>query len=526
MTTWQEFQEGFIDFPELQFSFEYARMGKIDFERRSSVIQSALNQMEQIEKGAIANPDEQRMVGHYWLRAPELAPTKTISSVIDSTINKVVEFSEAVHAGKLVSESGARFSYLLIIGIGGSALGPQFVTHALRTHTDRMDAYFFDNTDPDGMSRVLSDIPSLEKTLVVVISKSGGTKETRNGMLVAQEAFSEAGLNPNSHFIAITGEGSALEQVAQEQKWLAIFPMWDWVGGRTSELSAVGLLPAALQGYRIKELLQGAREMDKQTRERDVVRNPALLMALLWLEATGGMGERALVMLPYKDRFELFSRYLQQLIMESLGKELDLDGNTVNQGISVYGNKGSTDQHAYVQQLRDGVNNFFATFIEVLQDVSTGEDSGTNLEVEESVTVGDYLSGFLQGTKEALHENGRPSLTITVDRVDERTIGRLIALFERAVGYYASFVNINAYHQPGVEAGKRAANEVIALQRKVLAVLNQASKPISIDELAKAAGVNDSQERVFRIVNHLAANKKIVCIERAVSVSDRKYVTK
>src|SRR5207302_9017309 len=127
----------------------------------------------------------------------------------------------------------------------------------------------------------------------------------------------------------------------------------------------------------------------------------------------------------------------------SLGKRLDLSGNRVDQGIAVYGNKGSTDQHAYVQQLRDGVNNFFVVFIRVL------EDGGKPLEVEKNATPGDFLHGFLLGTRAALFENDRQSITITVPRVDPRIIGALIALFERAVGFYGSLVNINAYHQPG-----------------------------------------------------------------------------
>src|SRR5690606_15891431 len=132
--------------------------------------------------------------------------------------------------------------------------------------------------------------------------------------------------------------------------------------------------------------------------------------------------------LPYKDRLMLFSKYLQQLIMESLGKEKDLAGDVVHQGIAVYGNKGSTDQHAYVQQLREGVNNFFVTFIEVLTD-----RQGASLEVEPGVTSGDFLNAFLLGTRSALHENGRESVTLTIPAVTPETVGMLIALYERAV---------------------------------------------------------------------------------------------
>src|SRR5437764_3981211 len=194
--------------------------------------------------------------------------------------------------------------------------------------------------------------------------------------------------------------------------------MYDWVGGRTSELSAVGLLPAALQGLDIDGLLAGAAACDEATRTRDLTTNPAALMAAMWYHATGGKGKKDMVVLPYKDRLLLFSRYLQQLVMESLGKELDLKGDRVDQGIAVYGNKGSTDQHAYVQQLRDGVNNFFATFIRVLED-----QDGPSQDVENGATPGDYLDGFLLGTRKALFENDRESITLTVRSVTPRTLG-------------------------------------------------------------------------------------------------------
>jgi glucose-6-phosphate isomerase len=220
-----------------------------------------------------------------------------------------------------------------------------------------------------------------------------------------------------------------------------------------------------------------------------------------------------MVVLPYKDRLLLLSRYLQQLVMESLGKEKDLDGNTVHQGIAVYGNKGSTDQHAYVQQLRDGLNNFFVNFIVVLRDTAQ-PGKPQPLEVEPGVTTGDYLNGFWQGTRQALFESGRGSITITAEKLDARTLGALIALYERAVGFYAALVNINAYHQPGVEAGKKAAARVLDLQRRVLARLAQHPEPASPDEIARAIGEPDAAETILHALEHLAANRPAVVRKR------------
>ncbi len=503
---WERTKSQYFSDAALGFSIDVSRMDLDDafFAAKADACKKALSSMAELEKGSIANPDEKRMVGHYWLRAPQLAPTLEDRRAIEDTLLSMLRFAADCHGGKLRGEFGELFENVLIVGIGGSALGPQFVGDALGTAADRMKPFFFDNTDPDGMDRVLEALEArggLSRTITIVISKSGGTKETRNGLLEAQAAYRAAGLDPSKHLVAVTQEGSQLDKVAVKEGFLARFPMWDWVGGRTSELSAVGLLAAALQGIDIKAMLDGAAAMDVLTRNTSVTKNPALLLSLSWLKATNGKGEKDMVVLPYKDRLTLLSKYLQQLVMESLGKELDLDGKKVNQGIAVYGNKGSTDQHAYVQQLRDGVPNFFLTFLQVLK-----ERGGSSIEVEPGVTSGDFLFGFLLGTRRALYEGGRPSITITLDDVTPRLVGAVIALFERAVGFYASFVNINAYHQPGVEAGKAAAQAVITLQHKVVAGLKDAGAGKTADDLASAIGEPAEAETVWRLLEHLAAN--------------------
>lgn len=503
---WSEFIRRNFVFPEVALGLDLSRLDLADdfFSRMQPAVERAFTAMAALEKGAIANPDENRMVGHYWLRAPRLAPDPALTSAIQSTRARIQALAADVHAGR-VAGSGGSFAQVLVIGIGGSALGPQFVAHALgHPHQDRARIFFFDNTDPDGMDATLAALEGqLGRTLAIVISKSGGTPETRNGMLEAQAAYRAAGLSFAQHAIAITGEDSALDKLATAEGWLARFPMWDWVGGRTSVTGPVGLLPAALQGIDIDELLAGAAAMDAVTRRPVRDENPAALLALAWFAATDGRGAKDMVILPYKDRLLLFSRYLQQLIMESLGKEFDLSGQVVNQGIAVYGNKGSTDQHAYVQQLREGVPNFFVTFIAVLRD-----RAGASLEVEPGITSGDYLQGLFLGTRDALSEKGRTSLTLTVRDVSARTIGGLIALYERAVGFYASFVNINAYHQPGVEAGKKAAGAALALQRAIIATL-EAARGQSFTAEAVAARLERpaETERIYKLLEHLTANQ-------------------
>jgi glucose-6-phosphate isomerase len=496
---WERYKGSVCEVPALGLSVDPSRMKLAAGAMGSPALKAAFEAMDALEQGAIANPDEKRMVGHYWLRDPARAPTPEIRREIEETTSRLKRFAEDVHAGRVAPEGQPRFTQLLCIGIGGSALGPMFVADALGDREkDRLAPHFLDNTDPQGFARVFGALGAkLAETLVVVTSKSGGTPETRNGMLAAKAAFGSAGLDFARHAVAITQVSSALDTVAVREKWLARFPMWDWVGGRTSELSAVGLVPAALQGIDIDGLLEGARLCDQATRVHAPEQNPAAVLAVCWFHATAGKGGRSMVVLPYKDSLALFSRYLQQLVMESLGKRLDLSGHRVDQGIAVYGNKGSTDQHAYVQQLRDGANDFFAIFIRVLAS------GGTRVEVEPGVTSGDYLHGFLLGTRAALFDNDRESVMITVPRVDPRTVGALIALFERTVGLYASLVGVNAYHQPGVEAGKKAASSILAIEGRLLAALT--ASPRSADMIAAELGENDP-ETIYHLLEHLEAD--------------------
>ena len=515
---WQRFQNYLLCYGDLDFSIDISRMKFSDdfFGKMQPRIDKAFAAMHELESGAIANPDEKRMVGHYWLRNPALAPNAQLRADIEETNERIKKFAADVHAGKIVAENGKRFQHILLIGIGGSALGPQFIADALGSSRDPMDIYFFDNTDPDGFDRVFAKIDNLlPQMLVVVISKSGGTKETRNGMVETEAKFKSAGLEFGKHAIAVTGIGSELDKHAEKNGWLARFPMHDWVGGRTSVMSAVGLVPMALQGFNIDNFLSGAAAMDERTRVANVAQNAAMLLALMWHYAGNGKGEKDMVILPYKDRLALFSKYLQQLVMESLGKEKDLDGKIVHQGIAVYGNKGSTDQHAYVQQLRDGVLNFFVTFVEVRKDRRAAA-----FEVEDGITSGDYLQGFLRGTRSALYESGRESITVSIPEVNAFNVGALIALYERAVGFYGSLVNINAYHQPGVEAGKKAATKLLQLQNQVCEKLS-AGAGKTAEEIARS--IDADPEDVFHVLRHLASNDPHVRVSAGDEPVDDKF---
>ena len=226
---WQRFQRQFVYYRDLHFSLDVSRMQfPEDFlEKMQPKIEKAFAAMRELEAGAIANPTEKRMVGHYWLRSPALAPTSDLRTEIEQTINRIKKFAADIHAGKITAENGKRFEHVLLIGIGGSVLG---------SADDPMDIFFFDNTDPNGFDRVFDRIDDLlPQILVIVVSKSGGTKETRNGMLETEARFKEKGLH-FKHAVAVTGVGSDLDKDAEKNEWLARFPMYDWIAGTVGRL--------------------------------------------------------------------------------------------------------------------------------------------------------------------------------------------------------------------------------------------------------------------------------------------------
>ena len=228
--------------------------------------------MQDLESGAIANEDEQRQVGHYWLRSPQLAPTDDVRDHIASEIDRIEAFGQDVISGTIKAPNGEAFTDVLWIGIGGSGLGPLLMIKALQNQGEGLPFHFFDNVDPNGMSAVLEGLgDKLKTTLVVTVSKSGGTPEPHLGMEQARHRLEERGGQWAGQAVAITMVDSKLDQEAKAQNWLKRFDMFDWVGGRTSITSAVGLLPGALIGSDIRAFLAGAAQMDEATRVADLL---------------------------------------------------------------------------------------------------------------------------------------------------------------------------------------------------------------------------------------------------------------
>ncbi|QSH40553.1 glucose-6-phosphate isomerase [Lentisphaerota bacterium ZTH] len=494
---------------ETGFSISFAGMKfeDSDLEKMAPRFERAAKQMTELEAGAVKNPDENRKVTHFSDRI-EYPKSELFTAVED--------FAEAVRSSR-VEGAGGKFESVVINGIGGSALGPQLMQFAIngpfwnelteQLRSDNPKIYFLDNTDPAGFADV-AEVIDPATTLVVTISKSGGTQETRNNMIAFESLYAETDLDFSSHAVAITMKDSQLWKHAEEKQWLQVFEMAESIGGRTSETSIVGHLPAALAGIDFAAFLEGACHMDQWTRCSNAVRNPAYMLAAMWYIAGSGKGDRNMVIVPYADRLVLLSRYFQQLVMESLGKELDLDGNVVHQGLNVFGNKGGTDAHAFIQQLNDGRDDFFITFIEVLKD-------DVILPIDDSTSMGTYLHGFKEGLSAALRSKGRQVIDIRIDEICEYSLGMIIALYERAVAVYAEFININAFHQPGVQAYKLAARSILELREKMLdkviemdgfsgtaaalsAEIGMADDEIEIGGLLDKAAINCPDEIVSR----------------------------
>ncbi|KOX16373.1 hypothetical protein ADK67_40150 [Saccharothrix sp. NRRL B-16348] len=447
----------------------------------------AFDAMAALERGSVVNPDEGRAVGHYWLRAPDLAPDPEVAAAIKSSLAMPAEFVSLARA------EGWRT--VLHVGIGGSTTGPQFLCDAWSDQTDGLEVRFLDNADPDGVDRALRGLSGgLRRTVVSVVSKSGITPTPLEVVRELERAYRAADVDFASRAVATTMAGSALAVHATDNGWRAVFPLWDWVGGRTSVTSLVGLLPAALAGADTDCFLSGAAAVDALTRVPDLRRNPAALLAATWHHLGNGRGDRAMVVLPYRDRLALLPRWVQQLVMESVGKELDRGGRVVRQGLTVHGHKGVTDQHSYLQQLKDGRDDSFVTFV--------AAHRGSRAAGAGDPDLAEHLFSGLVGTLESLARKSRPAVVITVPDYRERSIGALVALFERAVGLYAELIDVNAYHQPGVD--KHVALPVLDLRREALAHLAKTRAPLTAFELASALGCAERAVTVHRLLAHLA----------------------
>lgn len=345
----------------------------------------------------------------------------------------------------------------VVLGIGGSALGPIAVHQALSTGNEKVKLFVEDNVDPVRLGRVFNSL-DLKRTMFNVITKSGKTSETMAQLMYVAGALKEAGLPLSSHVIATTdAKNGDLRRIA-DREGLKTFVIPADVGGRFSELTPVGLLPAAVCGIDVRAMLEGAAYMDGVCmREQD---NPALMFALLHvLGMRKGLGVS--VMMPYADSLKYIADWYAQLWAESLGKRYGRDGGEVYAGQTPVKSLGVTDQHSQIQLYTEGPFDKIVTFLEV-------EKFGSDLAIPAALgyiedlqflagrTFGQLLAAERSATEYALCKAGRPNMTITLPEVSAYTVGALLYFFEMATAYAGEILDINAFDQPGVEEGKKA----------------------------------------------------------------------
>lgn len=359
--------------------------------------------------------------------------------------------------------------YFVVLGIGGSALGPIAVHTALKhLYFNELPKkvrkapkfYVIDNVDPERMN-ALFDVINVEKTIFNVITKSGATSETMSQYLIVMDMLTaKLGDKAKDHIIATTsGNKGNLIKLAKEHG-LETFYIPEGVGGRFSELSPVGLLPAAVAGIDIKKMLKGAKDMDKKCKSNDLFKNPALAIAMLQYISMK-QGKNISVMMPYADSLKYIADWYAQLWAESLGKEVDNDGNVVNVGQTPVKALGATDQHSQVQLYNEGPYDKVITFLEVGSfrsecEIPNGCESYPDVNFLCGHTLGELMTKELHATRYALTQRGRANYTIFLDTVDEYHIGALLYMMQLQTAYAGAMLNINAYNQPGVEGGKNA----------------------------------------------------------------------
>ena len=361
-----------------------------------------------------------------------------------------------------------RFDNILVLGIGGSALGGLAVTEALlkpywnlltteqRKGLPRI--FFLDNIDPDSINGLL-EILDLKKTLVNVITKSGSTAETMSQYMIVKNMLEKELQDDYRKNIVVTTDKNVgiLRQLA-DQEGYKTFVIPDDVGGRFSVFSAVGLLPFALVGIDIDELTNGIKDMDLALKNTDIHENIAAQNALIHYLMDTKKGKNISVMMPYSSRLKYVSDWYTQLWAESLGKEFDIDGNRVNVGQTPIKALGATDQHSQIQLYNEGPNNKLITFIRV-------ENFDTTLEIPKifeytgigylgGKTINDLINAEADSTRVALSDYSRPTITISMDRINPYNLAQLLYMLEVQTAIAGELYHINTFNQPGVEQAK------------------------------------------------------------------------
>ena len=432
---------------------------------------------EALYNGEIINTGEKRRVLHHMTRG-QLGGAVVADGVdkrafyVDQQ-KKIAELANRVHAGEITNAAGEKFTTVVQIGIGGSDLGPRAMYLALENWAKvngcfKMKAEFISNVDPDDAAGVLANI-DVARSIFVLVSKSGTTLETLTNESIVKHALEEAGLDPSRHMIAVTSETSPL---AKSPDYLAAFFMDDFIGGRYSSTSAVGgaVLSLAFGPEVFARFLNGAAEADAIAKEKDMLKNPAMLDAMIGVYERNVLGYQNTAVLPYSQALSRFPAHLQQLDMESNGKSVNRYGEPVNYstGPVIFGEPGTNGQHSFYQLLHQGTDIVPLQFVG-FRNSQRGSDvliQGSTSQQKLCANVAAQIVAFACG-KEDENRNkyfagGRPSSIIIGQQLTPEALGALLAHFENKVMFQGFAWNLNSFDQEGVQLGKVLAKRVLA----------------------------------------------------------------
>ena len=436
-----------------------------------------IDKFQELYNGAVINTGENRMVLHHLARK-QLGNPVVVDGVDKREFyvaqqKKAADFANKVHAGEITNEAGEKFTTVVQIGIGGSDLGPRALYIALENwakanNTFKMEAKFISNVDPDDAAAVLTSV-DLAHSLFIVVSKSGTTLETLTNEAFVKDALTKAGLNPSKHMLAVTSETSPL---AKSEDYLTAIFMDDYIGGRYSSVSGVGgaILSLAFGPEVFAQLLEGAAAEDQLATNRDLMKNPDMLDALIGIYERNVQGYPSTAVLPYSQALSRFPAHLQQCDMESNGKTVNRFVEPVNYvtGPVIFGEPGTNGQHSFYQLLHQGSDIVPLQFIGF-----KNSQLGVDVDIENSTSqqklcanVAAQIVAFACGKEdENLNKNfkgKRPSSIIIGQQLTPASLGALLAHFENKIMFQGFLWNVNSFDQEGVQLGKILAKKVLA----------------------------------------------------------------
>ncbi|MDO5106452.1 glucose-6-phosphate isomerase [Capnocytophaga sp.] len=437
--------------------------------------------IEKYFTGDLINATEGRAVLHTALRADEnqtvLVEGKNVLPEIKQVKQKIKQFSEEIISGKRRGFTGKPFTDVVNIGIGGSDLGPAMVCEALKFYKNHLNIHFVSNVDGD---HVMESIKHLnpETTLFVIVSKTFTTQETLSNALTIKEWFLKSATEKDiaKHFVAVSTNLKKIDEFGIDAE--NVFPMWDWVGGRFSLWSAVGLSIALSVGYdNFDKLLKGANAMDKHFRTTEFKNNIPVIIALLSVWYNNFYGAESQAIIPYTQYLHSLSAYLQQGIMESNGKQTDRDGNPVKYqtGTIIWGEPGTNSQHAFFQLIHQGTKLIPTDFIGYKHSLYGNTDHHNKLMANFFAQTEALLKGKTEAEVRAemganvneklvpfkVFEGNRPTTTFLIDKLTPESLGKLIAMYEHKIFVEGIIWDIFSYDQWGVELGKQLANNIL-----------------------------------------------------------------